>query len=164
MPRNFAMVVENNVRQKFEKTGLEYKHLFEEKNFLFNQWIVKNSTKNLSIGKELALFSSAFADIRDRAAKIDSTLLKFVEAQAKRSASGLERIEHKMLRAEKRVHKEKLGQIEVVKDTLFPNGSPQERVDNFLNFYQKDSQFIKKILAAFDPFDFQFNILFYDEG
>lgn len=162
MPRNFALVIEKNVAHKFEKTGLDYKHLFEEKNYLFNQWIVKNTVHDLSLGKELALFAEQFASIRDRAAHIDSTLLKFVEAQATRTASSLEKIEQKILRAEKRVHREKLGQLESVKDLLFPNGSPQERVDNFLNFYQQDPQFIQKLLKSFDPFDYKFNLLFYE--
>ncbi len=162
MPRNFALVVEKTVATKFEKAGLDYKHLFEEKNYLFNQWVVKNSTHDLSLGKELTLFAEQFAAIRNRASHIDPTLVKFVEAQATRSANSLEKIEQKILRAEKRVHREKLGQLESVKDALFPNGSPQERVDNFLNFYQKDPQFIQKLLEVFDPFDYKFNLLFYE--
>jgi bacillithiol synthase len=162
MPRNFALVIEKNVAVKFEKTGLDYKHLFEEKNYLFNQWIVKNTKQDLSLGKELTLFTEQFAAIRERVGHIDPTLIKFVEAQATRTTSSLEKIEQKILRAEKRVHREKLGQLESVKDLLFPNGSPQERVDNFLNFYQKDLQFIQKLLDAFDPFDYKFNLLFYE--
>jgi bacillithiol synthase len=162
MPRNFALVIEKNVAHKFDKTGLAYKHLFEEKNDLFNQWIIKNTTHDLSLGKEMTLFAEQFAAIRNRAGHIDSTLIKFVDAQASRAADSLEKIEQKIIRAEKRLHHEKLGQLESVKDILFPNGSPQERVDNFLNFYQKDPQFIQKLLNAFDPFDFKFNLLFYE--
>jgi bacillithiol biosynthesis cysteine-adding enzyme BshC len=162
MPRNFGSVIEKNIAHKFEKSGLDYKHLFEEKNGLFNQWILKNTHRDLSLEKELSLFAGHFASIRDRAGSIDTTLIKFVEAQATRTAAGLAKIEQKMFRAEKRLHKEKLGQLESVKDTLFPNGNPQERVDNFLNFYQKDPLFIQKLLKVFDPFDFRFNLLFYE--
>ncbi len=164
MPRNFASVIESSVARKFEKTGLEYVHLFEEKNFLFNQWVVKHSTHDLSLGKEISLMKEHFASIRERAGKIDPTLIKFVEAQAKRHSDSLERIEHKLLRAEKRLHSDKLGQLESVKDVLFPGGSPQERVDNFLNFSHRDSSFITRLLDVFDPFDFRFNLLFYEEG
>jgi hypothetical protein len=38
----------------------------------------------------------------------------------------------------------------------------QERTDNFLNFYQQDKQFIDKLIACFDPFDYQFNALIYN--
>lgn len=161
MPRNFAMVVDGPVARKFEKTGLEYQHLFEEKNFLFNQWIVKNTIHDLSLGSEMKLILERYSAIRDRAEKIDTTLIKFIEAQSKRTLSGLEKIEQKILRAEKRQHADKLRQLEAVKDELFPGGSPQERVDNFLNFYQKDPQFIQHLFDTFEPFDFRFNLLFY---
>jgi len=162
MPRNFAMVIDQPVSRKFEKTGLEYQHLFEEKNFLFNQWIVKNSIHELSLGKEMQTIQEHFSNIHDKAEKIDVTLTKFIDAQAKRTRNSLEKIEQKILRAEKRLHADKLKQLESVKDELFPKGSPQERVDNFLNFYQKDPQFIKSLLDCFDPFDFRFNLLFYE--
>lgn len=164
MPRNFGVVIENHVARKFEKTGLEYGNLFESKNALFNQWIIKNTTHDLSLGKELNALSELYKSIRERASKIDSTLTKYIEAQNTKALNSLEKIEQKMFRAEKRVHREKIGQLESVKDVLFPNGSPQERIDNFLNFYQKDPQFIKRLLELFDPFDYKFNLLFYDEG
>jgi len=162
MPRNFAAVFEKHVATKFEKTGMDYKQLFEEKDNLFKQWILKNTHHNLSLGRESAIIEEEFRVIRDRAGSIDSTLVKFIEAQAKRTSASLKKTEQKMLRAEKRVHNEKLGQLESVKDLLFPNGSPQERVDNFLNFYQKDPQFIPQLLEVFDPFDYRFNLLFYE--
>jgi len=161
MPRNFAMVIDQPVSRKFEKTGLDYQHLFEEKNFLFNQWIVKNSVHELTIGREMQAITSSFTSIKKKGELIDSTLNKYMDAQAKRAQNSLEKIEQKILRAEKRLHADKLKQLESVKDELFPKGSPQERVDNFLNYYQKDPHFIQSLLDSFDPFDFRFNLLFY---
>ena len=66
-----------------------------------------------------------------------------------------------MLKAEKRKQEDKLRQIETVKDALFPNGSLQERTDNFLNFYQQDPQFIQKLIELLDPFDYRFNVIQY---
>ena len=162
LPRSFAMVIDQPTLKKFEKTGLEIKDLFEEKNYLFNHWISKNSNHQLSLGKELESIQSTLNQIKERATKIDSTLTKFVGAETQRTINGLEKIEKKMLRAEKRLHSDKLKQLEAVKDTLFPNGSLQERTDNFLNFYQSDPSFIKKAQKELDPFDFKFNVLSYD--
>ena len=94
---------------------------------------------------------------------VDTTLEKLVIAESKKVENSLEKIERKLLKAEKRLHSDKLRQIEAVKDALFPNGSLQERTDNFLNFYQQDPSFIQELLKHFDPFDFQFNLLSYDE-
>lgn len=159
MPRNFAMVMNHEVARKFEKTGLELKDIFENKNFIFNHWVLKHSPRNLTVGEERTQINNLFDELRKRAVSVDKSLEAFVGAEGKRALNSLEKIERKFLRAEKRLHADKLRQIESVKDDLFPNGSLQERVDNFLNFYQQDSHFIQKLLEAFAPFDFNFNVL-----
>ncbi len=162
MPRNFGMVVDSPMQKKFSKTGLEVKDLFHEKNYLFNHWVANNSHHDLSLGKQMQSLQLLLIEIQNKATAIDSTLSKLVAAESQRAINGLERIEKKMLKAEKRKHEEKLKQIESVKDALFPHGSLQERTDNFLNFYQSDTAFIQKLLAAFDAFDFRFNVLMND--
>lgn len=161
MPRNFAMVVENTVERKFEKTHLDYKDFFEDKNYIFNHWVLKNTQHDLTVGSERTTINSIFNTLKAKAESIDKTLGPFVGAEGKRTLNSLEKIERKLLRAEKRIHTEKLRQIEQVKDALFPNGSLQERTDNFLNFYQQDNQFISKLIQHFDPFDFNFNVITY---
>ena len=162
MPRNFAMVIDQPKAKKLEKAKLGAKDLFVDKNTLFNNWIAKNTHHQLGLGKELASLTAILNDVKKRATQIDSTLNQFVEAETKRATNGLKKIEKKMLRAEKHFHSDKLRQLEAVKDALFPNGSLQERTDNFLNFYQEDPAFIQKILTALDPFDFRFNVVTYD--
>lgn len=158
MPRNFAMVVNPEVRRKFEKTGLELKDIFEEKNYLFNHWVLTHSPRNLTVGAERSHISKLFEELRTRAEQVDKTLSPFVGAEGKRALNSLEKIERKFLRAEKRLHADKLRQIEFVKDALFPNGSLQERTDNFLNFYQQDPGFISLLLKSLDPFDYNFYV------
>lgn len=161
MPRNFGMVVEHETARKFGKTGLELADLFEEKNYLFNHWVLKNSPRNLTVGNERLEIVRIFEALKERAQSIDRTLAPLVGAEGKRALDSLEKIERKLLRAEKRLHADKLRQIESVKDTLFPGGGLQERTENFMNFSQRDPDFIPKLLSAFDPFDFQFNVLSY---
>lgn len=162
LPRNFALVIEQHIHKKFLKTGLEISDLFEEKNLLFNHWVLKNSNHNLTVQQELKKIEEVFDVLKKRAGSIDTSLMPFVGAESKRAHNSLEKIEQKMLRAEKRKQNDKLRQIETVKDQLFPNGGLQERVDNFLNFYSSDADFINKLKDQFNPFDFQFNVLTYE--
>jgi bacillithiol synthase len=161
MPRNFGMLVDHTVQRKLEKTGLDYKDMFEEKNYIFNHWVLRNTHHNLTVGKERDQVTAIFNTLRERANTIDKTLAPYVGAEGKRALDSLEKIERKLLRAEKRLHTDKLRQIEEVKDALFPNGNLQERTDNFLNFYQQDKDLISKLVAHFDPFEFNFNVLTY---
>lgn len=162
MPRNFGVVVDHTVQRKLEKTGLDFTQLFEDKNYLFNHWVLKNSRNNLTVGAERTTIREIYAQLKERAESIDKTLGPFTGAEGTRVLNGLEKIERRLLRAERRLHTDKLRQIETVKDALFPNGGLQERVDNFLNFYQEDKDFINKLLRYFDPLDFRFNVLIYD--
>lgn len=158
MPRNFGMVMDHTLVRKFRKTGLDLKDLFEEKNYIFNHWTLKNTNHDLTVGKERETLRDVFEKLKTRAGSIDQTLAPFVGAEGKRALNSIEKIEQKLLRAEKRLQQDKLRQIEAVKDALFPNGNLQERSDNFLNFYQQDQHFIQMLLDTFDPFDFMFNI------
>ncbi len=162
MPRNFALVADAPTLRKMEKTGIELSLYFAEKNFLFNHWTLQNTNHELTTGKELNLVTELFENLRARANSIDPTLNAFVGAQAKRTTSALQKVEEKMIRAEKRKQKEKLAQIEAVKDAWFPNNSLQERTDNLLNFYPADPDFIKDLILLLDPFDYRFNILIND--
>jgi bacillithiol biosynthesis cysteine-adding enzyme BshC len=159
MPRNFGMVMDHTIARKFAKTKLELKDLFEEKNYLFNHWVIKNTQNNLTVGVERNTIQDIFQKLKERSGIIDPTLAPYVGAEGKRAMNSIERIEQKLLRAEKRLHSDKLRQIEDLKNSLFPGGSLQERTDNFLNFYQQDAAFIEKLLTSFDPLDFKFNIL-----
>lgn len=159
LPRSFALYIEKQHHEKWKKTGLEVSDLFKEKNYLYNHWVLKNTRHNLTLGKELKDLEDMMDDVKKRASQIDSTLGPLVAAEATRMTKGVEKVERKMLKAEKRVHKEKLGQIEAVKDALFPKGGLQERHDNYLNFAQKDPGFVSKMIEALDPFDFSFNVI-----
>lgn len=163
LPRNFALVMDAPSCKKWQKTGLLLKDLFEEKNFLFNHWVVKNTTHDLSMSQPIESVLSIFESVKRRASTIDETLGPLVSAEATRVLNRLEKIESKLLRAERRRHADRLRQIETIKESLFPGGSLQERTDNFLNFYQRDPGFIRKLLDMLDPLDFQFNILQYDD-
>ncbi|MFM7855544.1 MAG: bacillithiol biosynthesis BshC, partial [Flammeovirgaceae bacterium] len=98
MPRNFAMVVDEATQKKFVKTGLELKDLFEEKNFLFNHWVAKNSQHDLSLGREFEKLKSLYQSVQHQAEQVDATLGKLVAAKHKHAHDDLERIEKKMLK------------------------------------------------------------------
>ncbi len=163
LPRNFALVIDAPTGRKLSKTGLTVLDFFKEKNHLFNQWVVQHATHDLSLGPAFKNLEIVMDDIRNRGKKIDVTLDPMIAAEAKRMQHAIEKIEKKMLRAEKRLHEDRLRQIEAVKDVLFPSGGLQERTDNFLNFHQPDPGFIGKLLKHFDPFDFRFNVLSYHD-
>lgn len=161
MPRNFALIMDAPLARKFDKTGLTIEELFLPKDKLFNKAVIKTSTADLTLNGEKKAIEDYFSRIQENVTQIDKTLGPLVGAEQQRVMKGLLRIEQKLLKAEKRKHTDLLRQIEALKDALFPNGSLQERTDNFLNFAQTDQQFIPTLIQSLNPFDFSFSILRY---
>lgn len=161
MPRNFALIMDAPLARKFDKTGLSIEELFLPKDKLFNHAVLKISTAELTLNGEKKVIEDYFTRIQENVTQIDKTLGPLVGAEQQRVMKGLLRIEQKLLKAEKRKHTDLLRQIEALKDALFPNGSLQERTDNFLNFAQTDQQFIPTLIQSLNPFDFSFSILRY---
>lgn len=161
MPRNFALVIDKPTFRKIEKTKLELVSLFLDKDSLFKHAVLNFTENNLQLEHEKKCIANHFREIQKNATSVDKTLEAFVGAETQRAIKSLEKIEQKLLKAEKRIQSDRLQQIEAVKDALFPNGSLQERTDNFLNYYQTDPQFLEKLGQHFDPFDFSFNVLRY---
>ncbi len=163
LPRNFALVIDAPTARKLAKTKLHLDAFFESKNDLYKRWITQHSSHNLSLDETLKALEELLADVQARCTRLDASLSPMAAAQAAKMRTMVQVIEQKMLRAEKRLQSDSLRQIEAIKDVLFPNGSLQERTDNFLNFYQHDPQFIQKLISHLDPFDFQFNVLSYHD-
>ena len=160
MPRNFALIVPQNEASKWKKTGLDTKEMFLGKHDAFSTWVKANSSRDLSYKEELGQLETLYAKLGDKAAEIDPTLKQHLEALATTAGNKIGKAEKKLLRAEKRNHADRQTQIDAVKDYLFPNGSLQERHDNFMNFYLKDPQFVQTLLSTFDAFDYRMYLIF----
>ncbi len=163
LPRNFGLVVDSPTARKIGRTGLPPESFFESKSDLFKRWVNRNSKNQLSLTSKAQSLAATMAAVQKSAEKIDRTLGPMTAAQAKKMQTMIRTIEQKMMRAEKRAHADGLRQVEAVKDALFPEGSLQERIDNFLNFYQTDPEFLRKLIECFDPFDFRFQVLTYHD-
>jgi bacillithiol synthase len=81
-------------------------------------------------------------------------------AEKAKMDKGLEHIEQKMIRAEKRKQEQAVSQIAAIKDKLFPGNGLQERIENFLPFYVKYGEaFIDNLVERFTPMQKSFVVL-----
>jgi bacillithiol biosynthesis cysteine-adding enzyme BshC len=159
IPRNFALYVNAPSRHRMEKLGLSYEAIFKEKHQLKRDLVERISDYPLSLDLEKYAFSELLAKVVNKALDVDVTMEKAVLAERARLFNSLEKLEKRIRTAEEKKHSIEVGQLQHVLDTFFPNGSAQERHDNFLNFYLNNQNFIQELLAFFDPLDFKFNIL-----
>jgi bacillithiol synthase len=163
MPRNFAMVINKNLDKKIQKLGLSDKDLFEDENELKKKFIAGQEDAVFDFSDEQKIFDDLFEKLKEKLSAADKTLEGFVLAEKQKALKIIEGIEKRARRSSEDKLKVEIDQLLNIKSRLFPNGSLQEREDNFLNFYINDPAFIDKLKASLYPFDFRFHILREDE-
>jgi bacillithiol biosynthesis cysteine-adding enzyme BshC len=156
MPRNFALVINKASHKKMEKLGLSVKDLFLDEITLKKNFVEKNSENTLSLSEHASDFSAIFEQILAKAVKIDKTLEGAVKGEQQKLLNSIEHLEKRLKKAEERNQETEVNQLLGVKHKLFPNGAPQERVENYLNFSLNNPQFISQMLEVFDALNFTY--------
>ncbi len=164
MPRNFAAILDNPTLKKMEKLKLDDRDLFLELDLWKKRFVKNNSEIDLEVLDEKEELSRIFEETGSKAAKVDITLAPAFEAGKVRATKILEHLARKIRKAEERRQGDQIRQMESIKNQMFPGGSPQERVENFMGFYLEDEKFIEKLMGKFDPLDFDFMLLKFEDG
>ncbi len=144
--RNSFLLVEERWEKKLQSIGFGYGDIFKDEQELLDKVVAKNSTNKFKLNGELGKVETAYADIKELAGKIDSTLLDHVEALKAKTVNRLLQLEKKMKSAEKKKFDTELAQIQKIKAALFPNNNLQERVENLSGFYSKYGKEIFQVL------------------
>lgn len=159
MPRNFALVVNKATAKRMEKLDLSVSDLFLDEVSLKKNFIEKHSENSLSLSEQSHSFIQIFDEILAKAVKIDKTLEGAVKGEQQKLLNAVENLEKRIKKAEERNHETEVNQLLGVKQKLFPNGTPQERSENFLNFFLNNPTFLTQISEVFDPLNFMFYVL-----
>jgi len=158
--RNSVLLIGKNEARKMQNLNLSVLDLFGDKEEQIKTLVLEQADSEISLEQEKLELSAIFENIATRAASIDPTLKAMVLAEEKRALNSLEGVEKRMMKAEKDKHSLAINQLTGVYDKLFPEGSLQERHNNFFEFYLKHGHsFLEELFKNLDPLDFRFTIL-----
>lgn len=163
MPRNFVMILDTFAQRKMNALGLQDKEIFAD----YDQWkkayVVAHAGQDISLFTEKSNLADIFAVIEQKAKSADPTLGPSAIAAHKRALKIMDQMANKLRKAEERNLSTDLMRMKDLKRVLFPEGSPQERKNNLLQFYLEDPQFVDKLYTHLDPLNFDFIILKHNE-
>jgi uncharacterized protein YllA (UPF0747 family) len=146
--------------KKLEDFGFTVEDLFQNEFDLMNKYVKKNSRNTLDVHNETEAATRLFDGFKLKAAAVDNTLVQHIEALHTRLQKQITEAGKKMLRAEKRKFEVQRNQLLKLKSQLFPNGSLQERVDNFMPYYAEYGQsFIDSVYQHSPALEQEFVIL-----
>ena len=158
--RNSVLLATEKQAKKADKLQLNWSDLFSKQANL-----VTTKTKELSdfpvdlthLKKQL---QKQFQELYDVANKTDESFLGAVKAQETKQIKGLENLEKRLLKAQKRKLSDILQRITELQNELFPNQSLQERQTNFSEFYLEFGEnLISTLVKQLKPLDNKFDII-----
>lgn len=133
--RNSFMIVHKKVLANIDKLQYKINDFFKPATDLIEELVKRETKLQLKLDDEKAGIKALYEKIQSAAIMVDVTLHKHVTAIEIQALKRIEILEKKMLRAEKKKFEAGQRQIMKVKESLFPSGTLQERVDNLLPFY-----------------------------
>jgi bacillithiol biosynthesis cysteine-adding enzyme BshC len=139
--RNSVLVATKKQVEKMEKLGLNWSDIFQNQQTLVNEKTKEFSDLTIDFSEQKAFLKNQFEALYSIANKTDKSFIGAVKAQEVKQLKGLENLEKKLLKAEKRIYTEKLERIIQLQNELFPNQSLQERKSNFADFYNEIDNF-----------------------
>ncbi len=138
--RNSFLIFDKEQRKKIDKLGLEEADIFLPETELLNKLVKRDTAHELSLTNAIEQLKTQYQFIKQQAAAIDITLTRHVEALQTIALQKIEKLEKKMLRAEKRKFDTTQQQIRQLKKALFPHHNLQERIENFISFYARHGE------------------------
>ena len=150
--RNSVLLWSQKEAQKWAKMGLTIQDLFRSSTELVNQQVARTSDIPLSFAPQKELLNQQFKDLFSLAEQTDASFLGAVAAQERKQIKGLEQLEKRLLKAQKRKLQEEITRLTDLHETLFPNGKLQERFENFAPYYaQSKGELVGQLIQELDP-------------
>lgn len=157
MLRNSFIIATEKQISKLAKLGLSFEALFLSKQELINLKTKEYSNLKIDFSKQKETLKKQFSELLKMAEQTDKSFIGAVKAQEAKQIKGLENLEKRLLKAEKKVHFEKIARTTELQNQLFPNGNLQERISNFSAFYSEE--FVSKIIAQSNPLETQIKLI-----
>ena len=118
-----------------------------------------NRDNNEDRSMQIAL-NKQFDYLKSLVSKTDKSFEGAVNAQEKKQINGINKLEKRLLKAQKKSLSNQIERIQIIRNQLFPDNQFQERKLNFFTIYNEIGEnFIPLLIESLDPLDTDFNFI-----
>ena len=158
--RNSVQLLSKKQQQKLDALHIGAEELFLKQSDLLQKKIREQATVAMDFSPQRAALKTQFVALRKLATQTDASFEGAVNAQEKKQLNGLDALEKRLLRAEKRKQQERVQRITHLQNELLPNEGLEERYRNFAAYYETHgSSFIAALLTHTHPLETTFTLL-----
>lgn len=161
--RNHFLLIDAGTSTKMEDLKVLPEDLFHSIDDLIKSHVLEESDTDVSVNDEINLLEQLYAQLKQKAQNIDSSINPSIEAEESRTTKVIQQWESRFSRSLKKNNEVSVNRINKIHKKLFPNGYLQERHDNLLEFHSKvNRNLLKEIYSATAPFSTEFTALSLD--
>ncbi|HET7361656.1 MAG TPA: bacillithiol biosynthesis cysteine-adding enzyme BshC [Salinimicrobium sp.] len=158
--RNSALLRTQKQLKKQEKLHISNRELFLKKHELINRKVRQISEIDIDFSPQREHLKLQFQNLYELAEKTDKSFLGAVKAQEVKQLKGLDKLEKRLLKAQKLKLGDEVSRVVLLQNQLFPNNGLQERETNFSEFYLEfGDRLIPELIKQLDPLEFEFCII-----
>lgn len=158
--RNSALIQTESQYKKLQSLNISTEDVFLKRNAFINKKVREISNIDIDLSPQKAYLKQQFLDLYKLAEQTDKSFLGTVKSQERKQIKGLENLEKRLLKAQKKKLSNHVFRMTEIQNELFPNGSLQERNTNFSEFYlEYGDALIPKLIENLEPLRDEFLIL-----
>ena len=160
--RNSALLISKKQLIKLNKLNVSLNEVFYKQQDLINKKVKEISKIEIDFSEQKSFLQQQFIALKELAKQTDSSFVGAVNAQEKKQLNGLDNLEKRLLKAQKRKLSDIVTRIESLQNQLFPNKSLEERTVNFSEIYlELGSDLIPMLFEALQPLKLEFTVIEY---
>ncbi|WP_419212208.1 bacillithiol biosynthesis cysteine-adding enzyme BshC [Maribacter sp. X9] len=158
--RNSVLLITNKQADKLKQMNISTSDVFLKQSSLINKKIREISNIDIDFSPQKKILEDQFQGMYDLAEQTDKSFLKAVKAQEVKQKKGLDNLEKRLLKAQKRKLKDHVVRLTEIQNELFPMQSLQERKSNFSEFYlEYGKELMPMLFEALKPLDLVFTVI-----
>ena len=158
--RTSMLILNEKQKDKLKRLEANPEDLFLDDAELEANRVKKLSELPVDFSKQKQHLEKQFADLYVLAEKTDASFLGAVAAQERKQIKGLENLEKRLLRAQKRKYASEITRLTNIKSELFPKENLQERISNFSELYLAyGEEFVEAIAKETNPLEGAFKVV-----
>jgi bacillithiol biosynthesis cysteine-adding enzyme BshC len=158
--RNSVQILSHKQVKQLQNLDISFEEMFLRQHLLIAKKIKEKSDIKFNFEDATELLTQQFLALRRVANETDSSFIGAVDAQQRKQLKGLNNLEKRLLRAEKRKHFLLTNRIKSLQDQLLPNKTLEERHRNFSDYYLIYGQdLIIALKESLKPLEQAFTIL-----
>ncbi|GAA4239473.1 bacillithiol biosynthesis cysteine-adding enzyme BshC [Postechiella marina] len=158
--RNSVLIQTKSQQKKLQNLKISKEDIFLNRNSFINKKVREISNIDIDFSNQKKHLEQQFVEMYKIAEQTDKSFLGAVKSQEIKQLKGLDNLEKRLLKAQKKKLSDQVFRMTEIQNELFPRQSLQERNTNFSEFYlEHGSQLIPNLVATLEPLKGAFLIL-----